>query len=80
MDKYLVVNTDNFYNSEILSVKDTHEQAIDFLTSHMDDQYEPQKGKYKISQKNKETFEIFQVGYLYKSFHCKLQIVNINIS
>ena len=74
---YLVTSTDVNFTTIVLSVNESHEKAISYLTSHIDYQYEPQKNNYRISQRNKDTFDVCKIGYLYKSFICKLQIIRI---
>lgn len=64
---------------DILDCVESEEKAIHLLTNHLNEEYNlKETTEYKIYQKSNVSFEVFKVGYLYKSLECKYHIVNLN--
>lgn len=74
---FLVVQIDEKYNTTILSILDTYEDAVSYLTRHLDYNYElSTTTKYYSAQKSKHLFEIYTRGYLWgKYLVSKFQII-----
>ena len=73
---FLVTHTDSTHMSCVLSIHYTYEDAISYLTNYLDEQYEPNtSNKYRVVQKSRNLFEVYQNGWLGKYLVGKFQII-----
>lgn len=73
---FIVISTDIDYLSYVLSIHDSYDSAISYLTSYIDEQFETSlSNKYSVKQKSKSLYEVYQNGYLGKYFQGKFQII-----
>lgn len=65
---------------EVLDCVENEEKAIHFLTKHMNEEYELiESTLFKVYQKSSVSFEVYRVGYLYKTLECKYHIIDLNM-
>ena len=74
---FLVVQIDEKYDTKILSILNTYEDAVSYLTRHLDYTVElATSNKYYSTQKSGNLFEIYIRGYVWgKSLVSKFQII-----
>ena len=75
---FLVTNSDCNNFCTILTVCKTLEDAITYLTKHINFEFKPsESNNYRISQKTDKMFEVYKVGYFGKYFHSKYQVIEV---
>lgn len=78
-DMFLVTHTDNTHMSCVLSIHHSYEDAVSYLTTYLDSQYEPNLNKYRVVQKSCNLFEVYQNGWWSKWLVGKFQIIKTNL-
>lgn len=79
-DIFLVTHNDSSHMSCVLSIHHSYEDAVSYLTTYLDSQYEPNiSNKYRVVQKSRNLFEVYQNGYLYKTLVGKYQIIRTDL-
>ena len=79
-DMFLVTHTDNTHTSCVLSIHYTYEDAVSYLTTYLDSQYEPNlSNKYRVVQKSRNLFEVYQNCWTGKYLVGKFQIIRTDL-
>lgn len=64
----------------VLHTTDSQQSAIHYLTKHLNEEYELENSlNYKVYQKSESTFDVYRIGYLYKSLDAIYHIVTVNL-
>lgn len=76
----VVIKVNPDLSCEILDCFETEEKAIHFLTKHMNEEYELiDTNMFKVYQKSSVSFDVYRLGYVYKSLECKYHIIDLNM-
>ena len=77
MKKYNIVKVDLDYKTNILKTFMTHGEAIEYLSSLIDQEYkkEDNANNYKIYYDSKDSITIKYIGYLSTNLECKYFII-----
>lgn len=76
---HTIIKVDPDLSVSVLHTTDSQQSAIHYLTKHLNEEYELETSmNYKVYQKSETSFDVYRIGYLYKSLECKLHIVTID--